>query len=384
MDRATLKLLAGAFAVLLLAGLSVAGEPAAKTEDLRVYEFDIFGPTAEAAMKQAGLHAVRSAVGEFYLGDEMLLARSLLRRYLENYYDRFIKSAKVLSRRESQNMVYLRVSFVIDRGALERDLRQKRFFYKPRRRPFIYVTIRETVDGQVTSGEPISRTAVHQGLSELLMRYEPRVIFGNAANVDVSQDEQLLIRARQAAQRTGVEVILTGRVDLKKSAAKKIHFDEYTFYDARATLFLIRVDDGKILESATYEASAGHIDPNQSKRVAASRATRKILHDIIPRFAERWERTMTDNVDFQVMVAGVNESEAQIIKERLQARLKDVEVYRRSFFEDVVVFNLYYPPEKVRPDERERIEQVLRDLVSPRLRVVPTRKANQVCARRVS
>ncbi len=93
---------------------------------------------------------------------------------------------------------------------------------------------------------------------------------------------------------------------------------------------------------------------------------------------------MTDNVGFQVMVVGVNEAEADVVRERLATRLKDVSVYRRSLYEDVAVFNLYYPPDKVRPGERTSIEQVLLDMVSPRFKIVPTETDKQVHATRVS
>jgi len=361
-----------------------AGETAGKGGQLRTYELDIFGPSIEAAMKQAGLHTVRSAVGEFYCSDEMLLARSLLDLYLERYYQRFIASQKILSRRESQGMVYLRTSFVVDVDALEDDLRQKRFFYKPRRRPFVYVTVAETVDGTPTAGEPISRQAVHTTLSRLLMRFEPRVIYSKAPNIDLTQDIQHLEGAREAAQRAGAEVLLTGHVDLNVAREKKIHFDQYTFYNARARLVLIRVDDGQVLESGTYEASAGNADRQAARQEAASRATSKILEDVMPRFAVQWERTMTDNVELQVVVVGVSTAEAAIVQERLETRLKGVEVSRRSLFEDVAVFNLYYLPDQLRPGESKRVEQVLRDMVSPRFKIVPAKKEKQVCAKRVS
>jgi len=366
-----------------VSALGAATSPVA-TDRLRTYEFDIFGPSTEAALKQAALHCVRSAVGEFYCSDEMLLARELLGRYLEKSYGRFIRSQKVLSRRESQGMVYLRVSIIVDVGALEKDLREKRFFYKPKRRPFFYVSVAETVDGQPTSGEPISRTAIQESLQKLLMRYEPRVIYSNAPNLDLSADALQLAAAREAAQRAGVEVLLTGRVELQLSRREKIHFSDFTFYRAKARLVLIRVDDGKTLASGAYEAEAGHTDAEAAKRVAASRACAKILEDLIPSFALRWERTMTDNVEFQVMLAGVNPREASLVKERLETSLRDVRVYQRSMFEDVAVFNLYYPPGKVGPGERGRVEKVLRDLESPHFKVLPGKTPKQIIARRVS
>jgi len=371
---------------LVMAGVAWAGPKEAKDEarTLRRYEIDIFGPSADAAVKQAGLHAVRSAIGEFYCSDEMLLARSLLNRYIDSYYTRFVASQKVLSRRESQGRVYLRVAAVVDMDFLAKDLHEKRFFYKPRRRPFIYASVAETVDGTPTQGEPIARGPIHESLERLLMRYEPRVIYTEAPNLDLTQDLQQLEKAREAAQRAGVEVLLTGRVDLTLAREQDIHFDHYTFYYAKALLTLIRVDDGVVLASGQYEAEAGNPDPQAAKRVASSRATAKILDQLVPPFAERWERTMTDNVAFQVMVVGVNEAEAGVVQDRLATRLKDVTVYRRSLYEDVVVFNLYYPPEKTRPGERVRIEEVLLDLVSPRFKVIPTETEKKIHATRVS
>lgn len=355
-----------------------------KTDALRRYEIDIFGPSAETAVKQAAVHAVRSAVGEFYCSDEMLLARSLLNRYIDTYYERFIASQKILSRRESQGLVYLQVAVVVDTGILNKDLREKRFFYKPRRRPFVYATVAETVDGTPAAGEPIAREPIHESLQSLLMPYTTSVIYSRNANIDLTQDEQHMEGARVAAQRAGVEVLVTGRVDLAQTRKKWIHFDEYTFYNAKASLTLIRVDDGKVLASAAYEAEAGNPNPQDAKRVAAGRATARILEQLIPPFAERWERTMTDNAAFQVLVVGVNEAEAGVVQERLATRLKGVSVYRRSLFEDVAVFNLYYPPGKPRTGEREKVESVLRDMVSPRFKILPTEIEKKIHATRVS
>jgi len=357
--------------------------PSSDSRRLRTYEVDIFGPSVEAAVKQAALHAIRSAIGEFYCSDEMILARSLVEHYVEKYYQRFIPSQTILSRRESQGRVYLRVKLTLDVQALEKDLREKQFFYKPKRRPIVYVTVEEIVTSVPTTGEPISRTVIHETLSQLLIRYEPRVIYSPAPNIDLTKDAQQLTAAREVAERAGVEVILTGRVDLVLSREKKIHFDDYTFYNARATLTLIRVDDGKVLDTGSYEAGAGNPDKEAAKRIAASRATTRILQDLIPRFAARWERTMTDNAEFQVMVVGVNSAEAALVEDRLATRLPEAEVYRRSLFEDVAVFNLYYPAEKLRPGERERVEQVLRDITAPRFKTAPTKTEKHICARRV-
>jgi len=359
------------------------GESAGPADNQKRYEFDIFGPTTEDAMRQAEMHAVRSAVGEFYLSDEMLLGRGLLERYLEKYYKRFIAAETILSRRESRGTVFLRVAMVVDSQALEEDLRQKRFFYKPRRRPILYVTVAEALDGAPTAGEPISRVAIHEPLKQLLMRYEERVIFAQAANMDLTQDAQQLEGAREAAERSGVEVLITGRVDLTLLQERKINFDDYFFYSARATLTLIRVDDGKVLDSGTYEAEAGNKDREAAKRVAASRAVTKILQDLVPRFAERWERTMTDYAVYQIMVVGVNEREASTIEDRLATRLKGMGVYRRSTFEDVVVYNLF-STDKAEVADRSRVEQVLRDLASPRLRLVPTKTEKHIVAKRIS
>ncbi|MCX8035606.1 MAG: hypothetical protein N3D11_00855 [Candidatus Sumerlaeia bacterium] len=372
-------------AVALLAATGSFAQSKAKAgvnaEHLRRFETDIFGPSVEAAVKQAALHAVRSAVGEFYCSDEMLLGRALLERYLDKSYERFIASTAILSKRESQGMTYMRVSVVVDVKALEDDLRQKRFFYKPLRRPIFYVTLSETVDGAPTSGEPVTRGAIHDALSHLLIRYEPRVIYSQAANIDLTQDARQMIEAREAAERAGSEVLLTGSAELRRTEQKKINFDDYTFYSCRLTLTLVRVDDGKVLGSGSYEAIAGNVNGDTAKRVAADRAAAKILESLIPGFSERWEKTMTDLVDLQVMVTGVNEQQANVIEDRLATRLPGAEVYRRSFFEDVVVFNLA-SKDKSRPVSRQEVEKVLRELSTPRLIVMPAKVEKHVHAKR--
>jgi hypothetical protein len=379
----------------------------------RKYTFEISGPDLETVKVQAALHAVRSAVGEFYCSDEMLLARSLLDRYLQRHYRRFIPSQKVLSRRESQGIVYLRMSVIVDIRALEDDLRQKRFFYKPKSRPFFYVCLAETVNGTPTAGEPVAREEIHDVLERLFAekRYEPRVIYPvrtgasadeQTANVNLTGDPVRLREAREAAQRAGVEVLLTGRIELTRSSqrpmhfdgkfdyegskpeTKEIHFDEFTFYDALTTLTLIRVDDGQVMAEGSFKATAGNTDPEAAKSEAAYRAAAKVLERLIPRFTERWERTMTDNVEFQVMVTGVTPDEAGVIQQRLATRLEGVEVYRRSLFEDVLVLNVFYAPDRMQPDERARVEQVLRDMTAPQLKILPAPRRQQVFAERVS
>jgi hypothetical protein len=283
-------------------------------------------------------------------------------------------------------MVYLRVKIILDTQALLADLREKQFFYKPKRRPVFYVTVAETVDGAAPSSEPISRAAIHDALKQLLVneeKIERRVIYPPAPNVDLTKDPRQLIAAREAAQKAGVEVLLTGSVDLKESRAKRIYFSDYTFYDARAALTLIRVDDGQVLGAETFEAGAGNGDKTTARQVAASRATTRIIEDLIPQLAERWERTMTDACDFQVMAAEVNAGEADVVQDRLATQLTGAEVYRRSLFEDVAVFNICYPTKEARPDERKRIEQVLRHMDAPRLQLIPTKNEKQIHARHV-
>ena len=215
------------------------------------------------------------------------------------------------------------------------------------------------------------------------MRFDARVIYGSAANSDLTRDPQQLLAACEAAQRAGVEVLLTGRVNLKLSREKQINFDDYFFYDADATLTLVRTDDGVVLDTGAYNAIAGNTDKEAAKRVAASRATAKILQNLVPKFAERWERTMTDNVEFQVMVVGVDPNQADVLQLRLATQITAAEVHRRSLFEDVVVYNLFYPAGKAGPGERERIVQILRDTEAPRLEITPTKSEKQIHARLV-
>jgi hypothetical protein len=349
---------------------------------LQVYEVSASGPSHEAALKAAELHAVRSAVGEFYSSDEMLLARDLLERYLDTYYRRFVSSDRVLAERESQGTVSLRASVIVDVNALEKDLRQKRFFYKPRRRPVYYVTVAETLDGQAVSGDPVSRGAIHEGLEQILgeKRFESDAITSVGANVNLLDDPARLQEALMAAQRRGIEVLVTGKVVLTMTQQKKVHFEDYTYYRAAADVAFIRVDDGKVLARAQYDAIAGGPDSEAAKRTASVRAAGRILQDLLPKLAQEWERTMTDAVEYQVTIVGVSPTEVSVVEERLHSLLGGVEVYRRSLFEDVVVLNLYYPPERVNPGERARVEKVLKDLASPQLKLMPAAKPKQIRA----
>jgi len=377
--RRTVRLLFLAALVCASAALASAQASRIGNDQRRIYEFDVFGPSYEAALEQAGVHAVRSAIGEFYCSEEMLLARSLLERYVENYHQRFVDSQKILSRRESQGMVYLRVTTIVNLHDLEQDLREKRFFYTPRRRPYAYVSIAETVEGQAVD-EPVSRAGVHEALDRLLLRHQDEVPTSAPVNLDLKADPTVLTGVLEAAQRAGVEILITGAVALTKTQERKIHFDDYTFYRAQADLTLIRADDGRVVAQGAFLSDAGHTDPDMAKRLAAAHAVGTVLDKIVPSFSEEWDRTMTDNVEYQVAVVGVSPDEAEVIRLRLQTRLTPARVYRRSHFEDVVVFNLYYPPDTVRPGERQRVEETLREVISPQLVITPGRTRKQIRA----
>ncbi len=92
---------------------------------------------------------------------------------------------------------------------------------------------------------------------------------------------------------------------------------------------------------------------------------------------------MTDNVEYQVMVIGVNPDQADVLQTRLATRVTGAEVYRRSLFEDVVVFNLFYPGEKPGAEERRRVARILGDTDAPRLELIPTKIEKQIHAKSV-
>jgi hypothetical protein len=315
--------------------------------NLMTYDYlDMRGPTEEAVLTDAGVRALVSTASRLYFDDHILIGRDLLEPYLRNYGDRFLTSRDVIAKRiETDGTVELDVTVGVNVEAFYDDLAGKHFIGQPTYRPILGVTVEEIVDGKPTD-DGRGRKILEETLRAMEQRVESEKLGPHPLNVNVMETPEALRRAREEAQRGKIEVLVTGRLEVRSQEQKRILFDEFTAYDAGVQLYLIRVDTGEVIGETSDRFGA----PALADEMALERA----YEGLMPRTAkalasgllEKWRLTVLDMADYRLMVTGVDEELLESVFNLLKTLSPEIRAYVKSFYGDVAVINVYFPEAK--------------------------------------
>lgn len=206
-----------------------AAAEAAPSSDVAFYLYTLSGASVEAIETVAKERALASTVGEFTFDNRYILAPEMLDRYLERRLEDFVSGVKVLHVKQGAGSIEAEVQVAINRGRLEHDLTEKRFFYHPRRRPYFHVSIEENLDGATPSDEP-TRAAILRALADRSGQPTPFPILVPAPGLDVDANQDLLYQALVACRRQGIELLVTGTIDCRLEKSERLYYTEYAHY----------------------------------------------------------------------------------------------------------------------------------------------------------
>jgi hypothetical protein len=335
-----------------------------KGEDLIIVEREIEGASEKEAMEEAVRDAVQSCVGRVYFSDNLVMARPLLTKYIDHYYEKFIYSKVVESKTQVGDKIRLKLKIFVDYSKLLKDLDEKGFLFTPRVRPYFLVFVSEVLD-EAPAAYNHGREAVRSAWKDITGQREPETeVTIPPPNMDVSQSEHFLSEAVRVAQKNGVELIITGTSSSERDERKEFYYETYTFYRTTIHLKLIRVDTGKIMGEITVSSLAASERENQAIQLSITRAARKAVSQLSDTYNADWENSVLNKGDYIFLFSGVTDEKLELLKQHLSSLDSSAKVFIRSRYADVAVVNFLYK------GNREHLIFTLERLSYPRMHIL--------------
>lgn len=316
---------------------------AVDTNDLLTFEYQQVGANEEEAVRLASIRAVNATVGRLLFSDYALQARDLIDPYIQKNYQQFVASYYILERRAGRDGFGVRIRVQTFPEKLNRDLREKRFLYRPKSAPYHYVFLEEKTDGEPAPAAP-AREAVIQTIRNQDGKIYASGIKFPPNDMDVMTSPAAFETARQAALRIGAGIIVTGSANTRKAREQDVLYSKMTTYETTLKLAFIRADDGTLLTSADTRIEASDPDPNKARTQSIQSAADTICQKLLAVSRDMWKRTTPGHADFEIMLTNVQPAQAEAISRYIESQLAEGTRSRlRSYYGDVAVLNVVTP-----------------------------------------
>ena len=308
---------------------------------VRVYKA-VRGADEDELIRKASIDAVQMAVGRIYLGDEMIMALSLLDEYLTMNYKRFVYSVDTARKTYTGDDVVLELYIYVSYADLVKDLGEKRFLYKPRYKPHFAVFIDETLNNQPSS-ILLAQQEIINVLRDRAVRFPEAGMLYPPSNVNVLDSEDLLMAALKEAHKSGVELIITGNSTTSLLKKEQLYYDFFYFYQTTLNLNLIRSDTGEVLCERHFKARTYSTIEQQAIRNSVALAAIEVGNEIIDFYYDIWNKLFLNQIDYQVMFTGIDKKGLDLMVDKIKMLQPDTEVYIRSYYNNTAVLNIVNP-----------------------------------------
>lgn len=336
-------------------------------KNLRSYVYELKGDTVEDITKTASIRAVKSCTGRFYFQKRSLFARDILDRYLEAHYERFISDFEVFSSERVGAQYHATVRVAVLSRKLEKDLEEKRFFYRPKMHPFSLIFLDLRVD-DTEEDASFARDLMHSVLKDRTLRYVNVDGTSPFMRTDISQDAGALRQGLISAQRNFAEILISGSVKSELQGERSLYYDTYIFYETSVVLKLYRAETGELISEATFTAPGAHIDREKAIEKSIRKAVTEGTNRLIDGYYKRWPQEVQPTGDFILMVSNIREEDVQRFVDGFEAKSFFGKASARSFYGEVAVFNVFFDLSK------KELLKILSSLDYPHLKIVSDRR----------
>lgn len=314
-------------------------ELAVETHDLLEFTYQQVGATEEEAIRQACIRGVHATIGRVLFSDYSLQAQDLLTAYIAKNWQQYVASYYVLERRIDRGGfgVYIRVQTHPER--VHRDLREKKFLYKPEANPRYAVFVSETVNNMPT---PISnaRLASLRALDKEGVRVQEAVMPAPGYRVDLA-DEAGSAAARGAAIQAGAERLIIGTAETHRVGQDNVLLDSLVTYETAIQLALIRVNDGRILAQIDRSVRFSGKSEDEAAAGVTDKAMLDATRELVHAGSGIREREVMDKTKFSVMFTDLTQDEVQTVSTYLQSTLSyGTKAYLKSWHGNVAILNI--------------------------------------------
>lgn len=316
----------------------------AESNDLMTCTYQQSGANEEEAVRLAGLRAVHATIGRLLRSDYGLQGRERLEPYLQLNWQKFVASTYVLERRFDKDAFGCLIRVQTFPEVLMRDLKEKRFLYRPKPTPHAFVFLQEKIaDKPVDSVE--GRRSVAGGISEAGGSAAEAQVPGLPQDAFVFADPTVMAKARETAARAGAEVLVAGVSNAKVvKANEEILYDKLTTVEAAVRLVAVRVDDGAVLAEADVVDRASEPAEEQARQIAMAQVLKTAGKRITADYLESWHKQYGGEAKFEVMFTDLTPDETASVMRHLDTSLvRGTRARLKSWFGNVAVVSLDTP-----------------------------------------
>ncbi len=338
------KAIAAAMGLQLAMGIGalhtpVRAELTVETHDLLEFKYQQVGASEEEAVRMACIRAVHATIGRVLFSDYSLQAQDLLVPYIAKNWAQFVASSYVLERRVDREAFGVLVRIQTFPEKVHRDLREKKFLYKPQPNPNYAVFVSETVNNLPT---PISnaRLASLKTLTDDGYKVQDAVVPVPGYRVDL-EDTASVAAARAAAVQAGAELLILGSAETTRVGQEKVLLDDLITYDTKLKLVLVRVNDGRVLGEFDRNVRYSGTDETEAAAGVTNKAMADATRELLANSQGIREREVLDKTKFSLMFTDLTEDEVKSVATFLQSRLSyGTKVYLRSWHGNVGILNV--------------------------------------------
>ncbi|MCX7717056.1 MAG: hypothetical protein N2111_01465 [Candidatus Sumerlaeaceae bacterium] len=323
---------------------SAAAGLAAESNDLMEVEYQQVGANEEEAVRLACIRAVRAGIGRLLFSDYSLQARDLLEPYIQREWQKFVASFYVLERRKDRDGFGVRIRVNLLPEVLMRDLKEKRFLYKPRPMPYHLV-----FSSEIFEGTPVTASTSRDAIMTALEGQGARVLRtaipgGIPPNLPVLADANNLNSAREAAARAGAELIVAALVATRKVDEKEVFYDKMNTYETAVKLAFLRADDGVVAAETEVVQRSSDPDDAVARKGSIEQAVQRAVEQLYEQVSANWQVTERDQAKYEIMFTHLTQNEVPVVQRHLETTLaKGTKARLRSFYGDVAVVALDTP-----------------------------------------
>lgn len=317
---------------LMAFGASVTAASLTPLDETRlIYHTTARGTNSASALEAAKQEAVLASAGRVLLDGSLLLADELLEKYIQSYYNNFVIAAEVTRDQFVGSHAEIMANVYVDFARLKADLEEKKFLYVPAYKPQFLVFLSETLDGR-PSAQGLAREALTGSFRANGLKPFQGIINNPPLTFDVKTDEFIFDSGIVAAQRNGIEVIVTGNARTRLREQRKVYYDEFFFYDCDMTISFIRVDTKETLFEAEATGSASARDQADAIRTSIDRAASAIAADITADFGNFWPVVVQEEGQFEILLTGVDDELLRIVTQQLERMKGGTRVHLKKMF----------------------------------------------------
>jgi len=337
--RKIISIISICFALMLLVQTVSAFKVTPLSEESIVVELTATADSLEAAENKAKRDALRGTVGRMFLNNELLMADEILVKYIDNYAEQFIDGVEVLEDDFIAGESIINAKVYVNFEKFQKDLREKRFIYQPAYKPNFSTFMKEVLNGDI-SNNGSARDSLTNALENLGMRPFPSPLQTPPSSTDVLADSFLLNAAVISAQRSGVEIVISGEATTTLIDTDKLYFDDYYFYETEMKASLLRVDTQEVLATSTAKGSAADTDEETAIKLSLDRASELIGAELFAKYDDYWPKVVKMESDFEVLFTGINDELIDVIEQNIYRMGRNIEVNERKQFDKSAVLTI--------------------------------------------